>query len=329
MSRVVIEAPTHDVRTLGLPSVEGEGPLHDAVAALADLLVPSSSKAGTLVVAHEVPLGSGQPDVTIASVDLDRWLRRAAGGVGPVSAPLALEVALTIASHGQISRAGLAASLPRRSKASVDRAVRTLRGAGWLTEAPSMLELRDEASAAVISVGAVEAKLGGWRRASQQATAWSSAVDLAWLAFPTKYLKNVPRRDPYLARLGLIAVSEAGVAKQIRKPRERRPNALRRRQTEEYLYSAWVRQRAASQVDAEFGPELLDRVQPAANGARPASTVQHDRVVDQGEPLHALLKVAMHLPKVGLKVVADPLLELSKRGEQLHRALRAVINHRR
>ena len=73
----------------------------------------------------------------------------------------------------------------------------------------------------------VEAKVDNWRQAARQAIAWINYVDAAWMAFPKNSLRNVPRRDPYIARLGLIPVDSLATRGQaVRRPRSaKRRNA--------------------------------------------------------------------------------------------------------
>jgi hypothetical protein len=209
---------------------------------MGEILLPKGSPAGTLLIIGELVLGSGRPDVAVAAIDQRVWQARARTGIEPVTAPLPLAVACALERmSGQGSLAELRRALPRYPTASVSKGVRALARAGWLaSDDPDNLKLERRTRPGMVAVAAVEAKIDNWRRAARQAIAWVNQVDAAWLAFPDVYLRNVPRRDPYLSRLGLIGVDGAtGAAVAVRRPRSARARGLGRRLTEEQVYARW------------------------------------------------------------------------------------------
>jgi hypothetical protein len=205
-------------------------------------LLPKGSPPGTLVIIGELVLGSGRADVAVAKIDLRGWRARARAGVGPLTAPLPLAVAVALErAGGRGSLADLRRALPRHPPRSVAKGARELARAGWLgADASGELVLERRTRPAMSSVAAVEAKVDNWRRAARQAIAWINLVDAAWLAFPDAYLRNVPRRDPYLSRLGLIGVDPGGAGRAVRRPRSARARGLARRMTEEQVYARWL-----------------------------------------------------------------------------------------
>lgn len=227
---------------LGVPSPEREGLLHKAVVSMGQLLLPKGHRPGTLLVIPELALGSGRPDVAVAAVDIRAWKRRLKKGVAPLTAPLPVTVACALDRFsGEASLQALAETLPRHSHEAVAKGVRELGRAGWLEsdEASALALNREARKAGLLTMAAVEAKVGNWRQAARQAISWINQVDAAWLAFPSSYMPNVPRRDPYLSRFGLIAVDDAVSPLAVRRPRSPKARGIRRRLSEEHLYARW------------------------------------------------------------------------------------------
>jgi hypothetical protein len=227
----------------GVPSPEREGPIHEAVAALGRELLPKGAPRGTLLLIPELVLGPGRPDIAVAVVDQRGWRARARAGVSPLTAPLPLAVACALETAGQgASLAELRRALPRHPRASVAKGLRELARAGWLADpSAERLSLVHQSRPRLLALAAVEAKVDNWRRAARQAVTWVNQVDAAWLAFPAPYLRNVPRRDPYLSRLGLIGVDATErLAVPVRRPRSARARGLRRRISEEQVYARWL-----------------------------------------------------------------------------------------
>jgi hypothetical protein len=206
-------------------------------------LLPKGSPPGTLLIIGELALGHGRPDVTAAAVDSHAWRARERAGIEPITAPLPLAVAYALEGlSGPGTLAELRLALPRHSAAAVNKGVRELARRGWLASSKGdLLVLERRTKPRLAAVAAVEAKVDNWRRAARQAVAWINHVDAAWLAFPKSYLRNVPRRDPYIARLGLITVEGAATRGQsVRRPRSAKARGVQRRITEEQIYARWL-----------------------------------------------------------------------------------------
>jgi len=206
-------------------------------------LLPKGAPSGALLLVGELALGHGRPDVTAATVNSRGWRARQRAGIEPITAPLPLAVACALESlSGGGTLADLRRALPRYSAAAVSKGARQLARHGWLAPNKNgLLVLERRTKPCLEAVAAVEAKVDNWRRAARQAISWINHVDAAWLAFPKGYLRNVPRRDPYLVRLGLIAVdSLTAEGHAVRRPRSAKARGVQRRITEEQIYARWL-----------------------------------------------------------------------------------------
>lgn len=214
--------------------------MHEAVAALRERLLLALAAPTGLVVAHELALAYGRPDVVAAAVELGQWRAWRKRKIEPCTAPLALATALALSKRGGRASADalVASNGGKGSRSRTRRSLATLVELGWVRRQGEMFVLRLEPGAAVLAVSGVEAKLNNWRRAVRQAQSWESYVDAAWLAFPLSYLPHVPRTPP-LRRFGLIAV-EGGEARIIRRPSGRRANGVRHLLIEQHLYARWL-----------------------------------------------------------------------------------------
>jgi hypothetical protein len=169
---------------------------------------------------------------------------RADAGIEPITAPALLEVAGHLRAYGSGETLdGLAFAFPRRSRTALSRAVRELMHAGWVVRnADGSIELVATATSAVVEAAAAEAKISDWKKAAHQAMNWIGFVDAAWLVFPERYMANVPIDMPYLSRVGLMAVDNAGSTTIVRKGNTPGTSDLRRRHVEEHLFSRWLAQ---------------------------------------------------------------------------------------
>lgn len=240
---LLLEPDPHSDGQRGVPRPEREGLIHDAVVAMGRNLLPKGSQPGTLLIIGELVLGHGRPDVTVAAIDSRAWRARMRAEIEPITAPLPLTVACALEElSGRGTLAELRQALPRHSAAAVNKGARELANRGWLaSNKGGLLVLERRTKPGLGAVAAVEAKVDNWRRAARQAIAWINHVDAAWLAFPKSYLRNVPRRDPYIARLGLIAVNgDASKGQSVRRPRSAKARGVQRRITEEQIYARWL-----------------------------------------------------------------------------------------
>lgn len=214
--------------------------LHDAVAQTEPGLLLAAPVTGVVMIALELPLASGRPDVVIADVDIATMASRRRAGLAPCTAPWPAAVALAVRQLGGAASVDLVARRLRQAgPARVRSAARVLTGHGILSDSSTAeLQLSTEWSPSLIRVAAVEAKLRDWPRAVRQAQKWETSVDGAWLAFPRQYLRRVPR-EPGLRRFGLLAVSDA-TASPTRRPRAAMADPLRRVLLEEALYARWL-----------------------------------------------------------------------------------------
>ena len=206
-------------------------------------LLPKGAPTPTLLLVAELALGHGRPDVTAAAVNSGGWRARQRAGIEPITAPLPLAVACALEGlSGRGTLADLRQALPRHSAAAVNKGARQLAHRGWLaSNKDGFLVLERRTKPCLEAVAAVEAKVDNWRQAARQAIAWINYVDAAWMAFPKNYLRNVPRRDPYIARLGLISVDSLATRGQaVRRPRSAKARGVQRRITEEQIYARWL-----------------------------------------------------------------------------------------
>jgi hypothetical protein len=238
MARLVLPLDTVTARTLGIPLHEAV--VHEGVAALQEKLLPVSSRPADLVVAHELALAYGRPDVVAAAVELGEWRAWRRLKIQPCTALVPLTTALALSNlAGKATLDELvAANGGPEARARLRRSLATLSELGWVRRQGDAFILRLAPGEALLSVSGVEAKLNNWRRAVRQVQGWETYVDAVWLAFPASYLPNVPR-TPRLRRFGLIAV-EGRRAHIVRRPSGPRAQGVRHVLMEQHLYSRWL-----------------------------------------------------------------------------------------
>lgn len=237
MARIVLPPETTTARTLGIPIREAE--VHEAVAAVAGDLLRKPAADADVVVAQELALAYGRPDIVAASVELGQFRGWRAKRVTPCTAPIALATALALSKlGGEATLDDLSRRTDAASRSRIRRSVATLVELGWVRRRGAMLVLRLSPGSALRTASGVEAKLNNWRRAVQQVQSWEPYVDAAWLAFPASYLKHVPRTTP-LRRFGLISVDD-GATSIIRRPSGRRASGVRHVLMEQHLYARWL-----------------------------------------------------------------------------------------
>lgn len=231
--------------------------MHDGVAALRGLLLPASPQGPDLVVAHELALAYGRPDVVAAAVKLAVWRNWRRLKVEPCTAPIPLSTAVGLSKLGGKATFEelMASESGRGPRSRLRRSLATLVDLGWVRRQSDAFVLRLGPGEALLTVSGVEAKLNNWRRAVRQVQSWEGYVDAVWLAFPAGYLPHVPRTPP-LRRFGLIAV-EDGRARIVRRPSGARANAVRRVLIEQHLYARWL---AVAQRKSPTAASSRDRI---------------------------------------------------------------------
>lgn len=263
VSLIVLPPDTSTARTLGVPIREAE--VHNGVAALQEQLLHASSCAPDLIVAHELALAYGRPDVVAAAVELVQWRVWRKRKIEPCTAPVPLATALALSRlGGQATVEELVGSNGGQgTRSRLRRSLASLSDLGWVRRQGDAFVLRLAPGEALLTVSGVEAKLNNWRRAVRQVQSWEGYVDAVWLAFPAAYLRNVPRTPP-LRRFGLIAV-EGGQARIVRRPSGARANGVRQVLIEQHLYARWLvaTQRKKSTPPARSGQGVRERGRPA------------------------------------------------------------------
>lgn len=258
MPEIVLPPDPAKARTLGVPIREAA--VHDGVAALRGQLLPVSIQGGDLIVAHELALAYGRPDVVAAAGDLSRWRAWRRLKVAPCTAPIPLSTAIGLNRLGGKATFDelMASNDGRGPRSRLRSSLATLVDLGWVRRQGDAFVLRLGPGEALVTVSGVEAKLNNWRRAVRQVQSWEGYVDAVWLAFPAGYLHHVPRTPP-LRRFGLIAV-EDGQARIIRRPSGARANAVRRALIEQHLYARWlaVTQRKTTVARSREGVKAQD-----------------------------------------------------------------------
>lgn len=238
MTRIVLPPDTATARTLGIPIREAE--LHAAVEAVAGDLLPKSAAEADLVIAQELELAYGRPDIIAASLDLAQFRRWRDKRIAPCTAPLALGAALALSDlGGRATLDELVACDGATARPRLRRSISTLADLGWIRRRGDRFELRLVPGEGLCAASGVEAKLNNWRRAVRQVQSWEPYVDAVWLAFPAAYIKHVPRTTP-LRRFGLIAV-DSDKASIIRRPRGTRARGVRHMVMEQHVYARWLR----------------------------------------------------------------------------------------
>jgi hypothetical protein len=237
VARIVLP-PDKTARILGIPIREAE--VHAAVASIADDLIRKPAEGADVLVAHELALAYGRPDIVAASVQLGQFRKWRDKRVTPCTAPIALATALALSKLGGEATLD---DLSRRTddaaaRARIRRSAATLVDLGWVRRRGVTLVLRLGPGSALRTASGVEAKLNNWRRAVRQVQSWEPYVDAAWLAFPASYLTHVPRTAP-LRRFGLISVDD-GATSIIRRPSGRRASGVRHLLMEQHLYARWL-----------------------------------------------------------------------------------------
>lgn len=203
------------------------------------LLIPPTE--GLVVItAQELSLPSGRPDVVVASVDLPRWIARRDAGIRPVTSPQQLQVAQAIRKTRGALNTDQIAKRSRLNEQQVGRALRELQAAGWVESSGGKYTAGQLSAPSIPFAAAVEIKTGHWRWAAKQAMGWSHSFDFTWLAFPSSYMRQVPRRNTFFDRFGLIAVQVEGDCAFVRRSRTVRADPLKRRAVEEAMFRRWL-----------------------------------------------------------------------------------------
>lgn len=264
VSVIVLPPTAATVRTLGVPIREAD--VHSGVASLRETLLPLPTDAPDLVVAHELALAYGRPDIVVAAVEVARWRAWRKRGIRPCTAPLPVATALALTELGGAATVDelVEHSAVQGARPRIRRSLATLAELRWVHRRGEGLALRLEPGEALYAASGVEAKLNNWRRAVRQVQSWEGYVDAVWLAFPASYLPHVPRTSS-LRRFGLIGVENGG-AIVVRRPSGVRASAARHLLMEQHLYGRWLTatQRASS-VERRVG---------ATSPGRPAPRVQ-------------------------------------------------------
>lgn len=230
--------------------------LHKALLEAAPLFLARPREARIAV--HEFALRGPRPDVCIADVDLDLFGARRAAAVRPTfNSAVAAVVAALRERRGQVSPDW---TIERAAAfvggAAARRAFKTLLREGSLTSTGRGVLLSEAiAKPALHCAVAIEAKVNKWRSAAQQAHRWRLAVDEAWLAFPTRYVRSIPLDLPGLQCFGLAAVSDDSVERSRMAP-IRRADAFNRALTEQYLYARWLDEVALEESVVSHGSRL-------------------------------------------------------------------------
>lgn len=210
-------------------------------------MLPDRINGADVFVAPELPLLGGRPDLIVGTGRIGDWQARFDAGVEPLTSRSAVALAVYMESRSsrlEWNTSDLVRRLELTPRTKLVRSVYQLQTSGWLETTDSgNFRLHPQAHSALISVSAVEAKVGRWRSAARQAMAWLALVDHGLLAFPSTYIPNVPRSNPYIAGLGLISIENGVTVNILRKSRHRRPVPVGRRLTEEYLYKRWLMSR--------------------------------------------------------------------------------------
>jgi hypothetical protein len=224
-------------RKLGRPKQEAL--LQEAVAQLGSELLPrwgADIPGYSLVIAHELVVPYGRPDVVVASVDLRLWHSRRRRGIRACTALAPLQVAVRLRELG--GRAGVARLAQRQTVSRVRSAVRALDQLGWVTVRGDEVILSRSARDAVGAMAGVEVKINDWRRAVGQVQSWEGLLDASWLAFPQRYVSRVPAGGG-LRRLGVVAVID-GEAAVVRRPQCRHARGVRVALADEFLFARWM-----------------------------------------------------------------------------------------
>jgi hypothetical protein len=221
--------------SVGIPGAELE--LHDALIRAAPSILGA---AGKVIVVPEISLAYGRPDIVAAEEDDDAFERRRRAGLLPCISQPHIDVAVALR---RLNRPASLRRIAASTGLTVDRLPRTLNElarAGLVVRVADLWLVSPDWTPLTTNLHAIEAKVEHWQRALQQASAWASFVDSAWLAFPTDYLRsNVPRSVPALRPFGLLSVDDSNV-RVVRRPRRLMRNPVRRAWAEEYLYRRWL-----------------------------------------------------------------------------------------
>jgi len=257
VAHIVLRPDAATARTLGVPLHELD--VHEATTALGEALLPLALASADLVVAHELALAYGRPDVVAADVDIAEWRAWRRRRIAPLTAPIPLGAALTLSGLGGTATFDelVSSSGAPGGKTKMRKALAILSERGWVRRQGEAFVLRLAPGEALLGTSGVEAKLNNWRRAVRQIQSWETYVDAVWLAFPASYLPNVPR-TPRLRRFGLIAV-EDGCAHIVRRPSGPRAQGIRHVLMEQHLYSRWLTATQGKRGSASTAPRAAAR----------------------------------------------------------------------
>jgi hypothetical protein len=220
--------------------------LHEALLDAAELLLPAPRYERVAI--PELTIRGCRPDVVVADIELERFEARRAAGLLPLtsSADIAVRSVFRRASR-QLSQDEITSSTaryvsPDAARASITRCLRL----GAIVAGRKGFSADSAFTAATRATHGVEAKVGSWRGAAQQAQRWRLYFDRAWLSFPDTYVPIVPLDLPGIRMFGVVTVTANRSVEVISAPPTRRADPFNATLLEEYLYARWLEEMAIS-----------------------------------------------------------------------------------
>jgi len=234
----LIQDIAHAKNAVGRAIAELE--LHDGLLNNPSFFIPRPCS--RLFVSHEFDLRGARPDVCVADVDDEIFEARRSGGFLPCfsAGASAIVTALRIrrgpaAMNDLLDEAAMYVGLP-----AARRGLQQLRREDVVAVGHGVALASAMTRCAVHQVVAVEAKIGRWRAAAQQAHRWRLAVDEAWLALPASYVGNLSLDLPGLKTFGIVGIDAEGRLGRALSPPSRRADRLNKVLTEQYVFSRWL-----------------------------------------------------------------------------------------
>jgi hypothetical protein len=229
---------------VGRPTHELE--LHEALLGAAALLLPNPRYERVAIL--ELSVRGARPDVVVADLDVERFEARKVAGLLPLTSTtdIAVRSVLRTASRqltpGEIIDAATRYASANAARDALARYVR--REAVVAGRRGFAADYIFEAAAH--ATHGVEAKIGNWRGAAQQAQRWRLYFDRAWLCFPDSYAGVVPLALPGIRMFGVASVTCKRRLAAIAAPPARRADPFNATLLEEYLYARWLKEKASS-----------------------------------------------------------------------------------